>query len=210
MIIAFSGNDGSGKTTISAHVYEKLKSLGMTVEYRRGFEYFFLRFPLSLFGKRIESMRETFLTRGAKKPSYFKLWPFLVWLDCLFTWIYYEFLRRSTIVLFDRYIHDFLVSWEYFGYSSKLVRYLYIRSLMPRLSFILDVPAEVAFNRSKYDHKFPLYFYHVQRERYLRLAATTGVPIIDTLKSIETTTNEIVTEIVKHVYKDALRGFHTP
>jgi thymidylate kinase len=199
MIIAFSGNDGSGKTTISSHVYEKLKSLGMTVEYRRGFEYFFLRFPLSLFGRRIESMREAFLTRDAKKPSYFKLWPFLVWFDCLVTWIYFELLRRGTVVLFDRYIYDFLVSWEYFGYSSKLIRYLYRCSPRPQLSFILDVPAEVAFNRSKYDHKFPLYFYQVQRERYLRLAA--GALIIDTLKPIETTTNEIVSEILKCTHK---------
>ena len=88
MIIAFMGVDGSGKTTASKLLYKKLKSLDLSVEYRRGFEHFGLKFLLKFMEKllrrtNVENVREVFLTKSLKKPLYFRIWPLLVWLDYL-------------------------------------------------------------------------------------------------------------------------------
>lgn len=202
MIIAFMGVDGSGKTTTSMLLYKKLKSLNLPVEYWRGFDHFILNFLLRFMDKflrrtNVENMREFFLTRSLEKPFYFRLWPLLVWFDYLIGWLHLSFFKRSSIIIFDRYALDSLVSWKYFGYNNAVVNILYLHFPGPELPFILDVPPEISFRRSKYNHKFPFYFYAIQRERYLNLAAMLSIKVLDAQRS----PFDVVSEIVDYLRK---------
>jgi thymidylate kinase len=51
MLIAFLGNDGSGKTTISKEVYRLFKELGFETIYKHKYEYFSLPLLLRIIGK---------------------------------------------------------------------------------------------------------------------------------------------------------------
>lgn len=196
MMLTLMGNDGTGKTTLARLIHDELTRNGFKVEYRRGFEYFVVGAFLAIFGKKIEGVRENFLTRGAKKAFVFRLWPYLVWLDFAVALIFTKILRRTYIVVYDRYIYDFLVGWKYFGCSSSLIEKLYLLFPKPDIPLVLDAPAEVTFKRSKFDHKFPLYFYQVQRQRYLDLAKKLSIKTIDTTRALTQTLREIFDEVM--------------
>ena len=197
MIVAFMGNDGTGKTTLSKALYWRLKRTGTSVLYRRGFEYLVLGFILRSLGDRLEETREHFLDRNTERPVYYRIWPYLVWVDCLLSLLLYKIIYRNKIVIFDRYFLDFLTGWNYFGYSSDLVEWLYKLFPISRFSYILDVPAGVAFERSKYDHKFPYSFYAEQRARYLKLARGMRIKILDTTRPLERNLNEVLDDVQK-------------
>ena len=124
MIIAFMGNDGSGKTTISIHLYKLLLSKGLSVYYKPEFEYFLIGYVMNFFGKQREELTKSFVSKAnaQNRRTVFKLWPYIIWIDFLFFWIFLNSLRRGKIVILDRYIYDFLMSWEYLGYSNKFLR----------------------------------------------------------------------------------------
>ena len=199
MILSFSGTDGSGKSTLSKLVYEKLLYEGFDVEYQRGFEHFLLTIIIRLIGGKIEPMRDTFMTKNIKKPSYYKLWPYLVWADNVLRLIYLKIFKKNKLIIFDRYILDFLVSWEYFDYGTSKLRKLFLLFPKPEISFIIDAPAKITFGRSRFDHKFPFTFYEIQRQRYLSLANTLNLKIILTTRPVDETLNEILSEIKKNV-----------
>jgi len=63
MIIAFMGNDGSGKTTLAKEFKKRLDALGLKVKYRAEFNYFLISFIFRLFGR--EHLK------SVKKKNYF-------------------------------------------------------------------------------------------------------------------------------------------
>ena len=131
MIIAFMGNDGSGKTTLAKKFKKRLTELGFVVHYRTEFDYFLLSYFLRIIGKeKMNEQRSLFLASNSfRKPSYFKLWTYLVWLDLYLEFRVNNLLNRKKIMIFDRYAFDFLMSWEWLGYTDN-----YIRWLMDQLS----------------------------------------------------------------------------
>jgi len=198
MIVAFMGNDGSGKSTLSQLFFRKLKEEGYSkIEYRRGFEYFTLKYILKLFRlKSLEEKREILLDKKIKKkPLFFKItgliWPLIVWFDYLVYFFYANLLQPKKIIIFDRYAIDSLVGWEYFGYANPFLKWLYLIIPLPTICFILDAPGEVTFQRSQFDHKFSLEFYTAQRERYLKYAELLKIKVISTDKSLNTSFEEI-------------------
>ena len=184
---------------MSKLVFEELQHDGFDVEYQRGFEHFLLNIIITLLGGKIEPMRDTFMTRTITKPSYYRLWPYLVWVDSVLRLVYLKIFKKNKLVIFDRYVLDFLVSWEYFGYGNAILRKLFLLIPKPDISFIIDAPAETTYGRSKFDHKFPFYFYVVQRKRYLVLAKILKINVILTTNPINETLNEILCEIKKVV-----------
>lgn len=189
------GNDGSGKTTIAKAIETKLKELGLDVEYHPGFNHTTLDFLLKLFGKNVNKTRKKFLKKEDKKLFVFKIWPFLVFFDCIVAYIKFKFIRRRKIVIFDRYFYDFLMSYEYLGYSNKAIRELFLSLPKPDIGFILDVSPEIAYKRKKETHDIDIDYYKVQKERYLKLAHTLGLKVIDTERPLMAVLNEVYTEI---------------
>lgn len=201
MIIAFMGNDGSGKTTLAKMFEDKLRNLGLDVHYRMEFDYFLLSRIFRLLNKeRVNRYRWLFLTKEGRdrKPSYFKAWPYLVWLDLLLEWLWNKLLKRNSVVVMDRYAYDFLMSWEWLGYANARLRWLYTHFPKPDLAFILDVSPLTAHLRKKDSHVYSLHYYKVQRKRYLKLAEILKIKMIDTEKAVEECLKEAFTEFRKN------------
>lgn len=199
MIVVFSGNDGSGKSTLSKLFYQKIKEeRRCKVKYRRGFEYFLLKYILKLFPQAgLEDTRDVFLDTKIKNKGWFyklsgMVWPAAVWLDYFFYYFYAQAAERKNIVIFDRFVLDSLVGWEYFGYGNAFIRWLYLVFPRPGLVFLLDAPGELTFRRSGADHKFPLEFYIAQRDRYLRYAAAKDIKVVSTEQPVEFSLKEIM------------------
>lgn len=190
------GNDGTGKTTIARALEVKFKESGFNVEYYLSFDHILLDFVLKLLPKaKVTKTRRDFSAKDGKKPFIFKIWPFLVFLDCLIVSIKVKLLNRSKIVIFDRYFYDFLISYEYLGYSNKVVRKLFLSLPKPRVGFILDVSPEVAYERKRETHNIDVSYYKIQRERYLELADDLGIKVINTEKPLEESLKQVITEI---------------
>jgi len=201
MIIAFMGNDGSGKTTLAKKFVERLRALGVDVQYRTEFDYFLLSLFFRLLGKeKVSRSRRLFLTKesGAWKPAYFKAWPYLVWLDLFLEWLWNKLFKRNSVVVMDRYAYDFLMSWEWLGYANAYLRWLYAYFPKPDLAFILDVSPLTAYQRKRYTHVYSLHYYKLQRERYLKFAKTLEMRIINTEKAVEECLREVITEFRRY------------
>ncbi|MEM5867355.1 MAG: nucleotidyltransferase family protein [Candidatus Aenigmatarchaeota archaeon] len=197
MIIAFMGIDGSGKTTLARRFRERLRVLGLDVQYKAEFDYFLLGRFFQLFGKeRVSKARMLFLTKKGEnqKPSYFKVWPYLVWLDLFLEWLWNKLFKRNSVVIMDRYAYDFLMSWEWLGYANDYIRWLYYHFPRPDVAFILDVSPTTAYLRKKESHIYPLHFYEVQKKRYLNLAKALGIRIINTEKAVDECLSEVFAE----------------
>lgn len=192
MIIAFMGNDGSGKTTLTILFTTKLKKLGFNVERRICTKYLILGFLQEKLIRKnnLDKMREHLL-RNSYHKNILRIWPLLVFLDCLLTFLYLSLLKRHKIVVFDRYFYDFLLGFEDEGISNKIVEKFFLLLPKPDMGFILDVSPEIAYQRKKNIDPMDLDYYEDRRKRYLSLASKLDVYLINTEKSIEECINEI-------------------
>jgi thymidylate kinase len=150
--VALMGQDGTGKTTISRILEKKLEGKGKKVQLKRGFDYFILHFFTGSSSPRAELVRDEFFRKSGKLQGIFLVWPYLVWLDFVLQKIFLEIFKRDSIVLFDRYVGDSLTGWEYFGYSSRIIRWLYLHFPKTFLCFVLDVPPEIGVQRKEFEN----------------------------------------------------------
>ncbi|MEM3666745.1 MAG: nucleotidyltransferase family protein [Candidatus Bathyarchaeia archaeon] len=200
MIIAFMGNDGSGKTTMAKRFVERLRALGFDAQYRAEFNYFLLSHLLRFFGEeRVKKARALFLTaKGeSRKTWYLKAWPYMVWLDLLLECLLNK-LKRNSVIVADRYAYDFLMSVEWLGYANPYLRWLYSHFPKPDVAFILDVSPVTAYMRKKESHTYSLHFYKVQRKRYLSLANALGIKIINTEREVDECLREVFAEFRRY------------
>jgi len=189
VIIALSGCDGSGKTTIALNLVNFLKKCNTRVGYRREFEYFLLKYLLRLLGNRVEIERRKFLRKESRISQIdrlkYRLWPFLVWLDSNIEIAYLKLFNKGLIVL-DRCIVDHLAGFEHLKYIDKDTRDTLLKwSLKPDLIIVLDAPPEVMYKRKKKTHDYQLDFYKEQRKRYLDIAQKLNAPVVRTDKSLD-------------------------
>lgn len=195
MIIAFMGNDGSGKTTISTSVYRVLLSNGLQVYYKPEFEYFLIRYIMNLMGKQRENLMESLVSRTTiqNRSFAFKMWPYIVWVDFLFFWLFLKIFKRNKVVILDRYLYDFLMSWEYLGYANDLLRLLYLNFPMPDKGFVCRVSPQIAYARRA---NYNINFYRVQTKRYEVLARYFDIQIIDTSKPLKETLEQVTEDVL--------------
>jgi len=191
MIIAFMGNDGSGKTTIAKELIKIFRDLEFEVIYKHEYQYTILKLLFKLLGKRIESGRKKMIVDKEKSWKYF-LWPFLVWFDGYLSYIYFKLFKRSSILILDRYLFDHYVSFKYLGYLTKLSEWLFIHSPKPDVPIILDVEEEILLKRKA---RYKLRFYQIQRARYLKLSKDLKIKVINTNCPISDVLEEIKNEL---------------
>ena len=73
MIIAFIGNDGSGKTSLASSIAERLKEAGLPVEYRSGGDHLLLTWLQKLFPeKTVRDSQHRFLHRDSQISLFFR------------------------------------------------------------------------------------------------------------------------------------------
>ena len=210
MIIAFIGNNGTGKTTISKEMEKRLRAIGIDARYKKEFDHFLLKYVHKIYspykGKKYdpfsgtihETEKEKDETENRKNEIIFKfwtslrpkIWPVLVWIDCLLEWIFYKITMRDKIIILDRYAYDHFVSWEMSGWSNRLLRYLYLHFPKPDLAFVLDATPSTSIDRLylrskegaslKEDKEEQLLSLRSQRDRYLNLVDKLGLRLINT------------------------------
>lgn len=191
MIIAFMGNDGSGKTTIAKEVCKIFRDLGFEVIYKHEYQYTILRLLFEIIGmKKIESGRREMLVERKKSWKYY-LWPLLVWLDGYFSYLYFKFFKKDAIVVLDRCLFDHYMSFKYLGYLTKFSEWLFLHSPRPDVCIVLWVESEIAYERKKSSHSYSLEFYEIQTRRYLTLSKNLELPRVNTNRSISWTIRDI-------------------
>jgi len=195
MIMAFMGNDGSGKTTIAKELVKIFRDLGFEVVYKHEYQYTILRLFFKIIGmEKIESERKEMIVEKRKSWKYY-LWPYLVWFDICFSYVYFKLFRRREIVILDRYLHDHYMSFKYLGHSTKLSEWLYMHSPKPDVCIVLWVKPKIAYLRKKSTHTYSISFYVEQTKSYLKLAKNLGIKAINTNKSVGESINEILKAI---------------
>jgi thymidylate kinase len=203
MIIAFIGNDGSGKTTVARKVETRLRDSGFEVKYFPSFNHGLLEYVLRMLpGKELKKTRANFLDKGSSNrvSPIFKIWPYIVFVDCLFMYVKFKILNRHSVIILDRYFYDFLIGFEYLGFSSSVVHELFVfGSPRPNIGFVMDVDPQVAYERKKETHDTGLVYYVMQRKRYVKLAHCLGLQIINTEGSVMKSTEQAMAQINNHL-----------
>jgi GT2 family glycosyltransferase/thymidylate kinase len=202
MIIAFMGNDGSGKTTISKEITKIFRGLGLRVFYKHEYEYFILKFLFKIVGmEKIGQERKKMIVKRERSWKYY-IWPFMVWFDGFFQYLCFKlFIGRKAIVVLDRYLYDHYMSFDYLGYLTPLSRWMYLHFPKPDVGIILWVDPYVAYERKKDTHDYPVEYYERQTESYLKLARQLDIPTINTDKEIGQTLGEIIRYIIYFLYE---------
>jgi thymidylate kinase len=164
-VVAISGVDGSGKSTLRAALADSLERAGVpvsTVWVRPGMGLGRLT-AVAAWGKRLlrqdaQPGLRAMAEPGAARPASRKgavgwLWALLVTVSFL-TGVWRQHARARGVVLYDRHLIDALATLDfaYAGVDLRLQRAL-VRTLLPRaaVSVYLDVPAEVSVARKPDD-----------------------------------------------------------
>lgn len=177
MIVTISGVDGCGKTTLGKQLATSLKCLGYDVIYRVEFNYFLLGYVKTFVNyiypnkKRYEVFQKKILIEHACPSIVGSIWVYLTFFDLLFEYIYFQIFKRNKIIIMDRCIYDFLVGWQWIGYSNRFVKWLYLKFPSYNLSYILDIDPRVAYERKKKEQANDLHFFSTLKKMYLDLFA---------------------------------------
>jgi len=144
MFIAIEGIDGTGKTTITEYMLGKMREMGLSC------------FGISAPGETAEGhiIRNILLSPVSKIPLMAQ--AFLYWSDMILTGkrIIEPELERGTIIISDRWVDSSLVyqvDRPEFDDKTKTFLYRIANNLIlpPHVTFILDLPIELAIKRSR-------------------------------------------------------------
>lgn len=185
------GNDGSGKTTIAKSVANMLRELGFRTKYKHEYDYAIIKGLFKIIGKeRISKSRKEMIVEK-KRSVVYQIWPILVWTDTLLQYLYYNVFRRDEIIILDRYAYDQYLSYAHLGNLTRFTKWLYLHFPKPEAAIVLAVAPQVAFERKKATHDYPLVFYKKQTEQYLNLAQQLSLNIVNTNEPLNITLSRI-------------------
>ena len=195
LLIAFTGVDGSGKSTLAKTLLEHLVSENVDVEYLWWFsaEGSALGKIVGSVVRRIESPFEERDAKPLKIALARRLYQYAVLADYLWR-VWYSLALGKNLVC-DRYVYDIAVFFATeLHYSETRARRLstVLRRVAPkpRVTFLVDVPAEIAMQRK---HDIPSGAQH-EELRSLYRALTRGdtkVRYLDGSRSLEESNNTI-------------------
>lgn len=202
MLITFSGVDGSGKTTIGKLLAEGLKKRGFDITYKVEFKYFLLGYLKKFVNiitrnkKTSDIMQRKVLTEKSYPLIIGKLWVYLTFFDLLLEFLYFKIFCRNRIIVMDRCIYDFLVGWQWIGYSDKFIKWLYLRFPHYDLSYILDIDPHIAYERKKEEQDNDLYFFTTFRNMYLEIyKKDKRIILLNTKNDKKSTLKKIINDI---------------
>lgn len=104
MIIAISGCDGAGKSTIIENILKEIKNQGTHITIVNEFDYLLLK-PIAAVLKRHPEVHSSFLEGEPRIRPLTTIWAHLVYLDTFIRVMIYKIIRKN--VIFDRYFVDY-------------------------------------------------------------------------------------------------------
>ena len=157
--IAFSGVDGSGKSTQLALLKEKLERENWNVAYFHAVE-FSLANRIARFFKGQKSFQPG-TEKASVKASWFSLHMRLkfLFIDMIRFWFFHNKLRRENCayLLSDRYFYDSLINIEYLAQKISFLKPIIdlgvkiLAKWMPKadIAFFFDIPPESILSRER-------------------------------------------------------------
>lgn len=192
VLLALSGIDGSGKSTLTKGLFEKLESKSNKVLVTSVFEYFALKKLASWLG--IKS-KGTFTNTKNNNPFFTLIIP-LILFDF---WAHYivrlnKLKSKYDYLICDRYFIDMLVVLSYLGYVPKSFFPL-INALTPKadLQIILLLEPKTAKSR-KPEHR--LEYYQEEHSLYNRVKGKNVIRI-----DASTSKDKVLKQILKKIYE---------
>ena len=213
-LICFTGIDGTGKTTLSKELVELVNKRGIKCKYVYARLSLFILKPFFLIGEFVFLHKKDIFKkyseyastkRKAIKKHYLlsKVYQQLL----LFDYMLQIFFKIKLPLIFgrnivcDRYIYDTVITdlSVDMNYSKErvinLLNKLFLFFPVPDLTFLIDVPEEIAYQRK--DDTPSVAYLKDRRERYLYVGREHGMVILDGTKKLE----ELQCEIEKEVSK---------
>ena len=213
MIVVLIGADGVGKTTVAQILTGKLQP-EFNVTFKKAFEdYFLLKYLLNLFKAKRQSVSQNiFFKKAYSPPLVIKLfWPWVILMDQLLLYIYLTIFARNSLIIGDRYLYSYLVTWDYYKMSNKLVKWFYLRFPKPDLCVVLHADSKTSMDRKKGEiaHRKKEYnseFFQFHVSKYSELAKLLNLPVVDTTNVPIDTVVEEVANLVKKRVPNVLSG----
>ncbi|MFC1646680.1 hypothetical protein ACFL1A_00195 [Patescibacteria group bacterium] len=140
--IAFCGVDGSGKSTVSRKIAAKLSKFGIKTRVVHFYQEPFLM-RIAFLNKQIKKIGK--INVGLEKRSF--LWALAYWLDACLQYIYYNLRYPKTILVFDRFFQDYLVSFRY--YKVSFIKLFEKATPLGVKVFLISIDYKVAWKRKK-------------------------------------------------------------
>ena len=206
-IIVISGLDGSGKSTQSRIIADRLNRSGIKAvtlwnrwEPKASYPF------INLAKRYLSSSRKisegnyrgfTDAKRQSMRSSWKKsLWQLTVWSEYLIEvlWRLHPY-GKDTIVLFDRYYYDTMIDMAInFSYEPERLEELLNHRLIrlypkPKATIFIDVKPEIGIARKK--DGTPLEYLVDRRRYYTKMAEIVQAPVIDGNASIEDVATEL-------------------
>lgn len=166
ILLCFMGIDGSGKTTLSKHLYKELKTKQYDVSYTWWLESenSFIRSLIRKMGKGKYSDNKTPINQSNKPTSKLLriVYLLIVIIDYLRFGIlkagYLAFFTKGKILIYDRYYFDVLCALAREFNISDTWRDILLRLFgmflpKPDLLIFIEIPLEIAFDRKRKDYE---------------------------------------------------------
>lgn len=192
MIIALIGCDGSGKTTVAKKIVEKLRRIGLDCVYKHPYSIFLSIYLGRWVRKKYKKDKKSKQTEKSK--NYYKLWPFLMWVNMFFDLFWIKIFWKNKIFIFDRYVHDMIVSWEMKKVLSPWVRKLLETLPKPDAIFLLDASWKTLYKRRRKEY-VSIEECKEKRRMYLELARKEKIKIVNTEKGINKVEKLVLAEL---------------
>jgi thymidylate kinase len=112
-------------------------------------------------------------------------------------------MRRSNLIIFDRYIYDLLVDWKRVRYGGPMWLLRWAARVVPRpnLVILLDAPADVLWSRKR---EVPFEEVVRQREGYLEVARGLGsAVVVDAAQSLAGVIHDVDCAVVEYFERRA-------
>lgn len=195
--LSMSGMDGSGKTTACNNLNIMCKQLGIQSKVVHFYHLPILYKLLRLFGYKsthpnnqlIINSADEYVTSSVKSSF---VWALLTFLDSYIQYIFARVVNFNSLIIFDRYFYDYLVSFEYRKVSGVRLFINFIpRPDIPRLFMIKP---EEAFGR-KTDNLSKDYF----QKMYFLYKKVADEQNLDVLYIGNKDEKTIISEVIKSI-----------
>ena len=193
MIIAFIGNNGAGKTTVTKNLVSIFTGKGKRAVLLEGASYFLIGFLRKIFPKNNYSGERASAVSG--RPGFWTyLWTYAVFMDSLFACVYLFVASRRSLIVLDRYFYDYIVTFKDLSCLSPLSEFLFMSLPKPDYIFLIDAPAETCALRRDNGLENTS-FYQRRREDYLDLSKRLRIETISGIQAVQDICGYVSTKI---------------